>query len=238
MSGFLLKTGAAALALVLSAGVGRAVGVDISGGSSADVGGWQIAPGPGVTLTGVSLDSSTNTLLIQNESETFSSGGTISVSFNQLDEDAASSIEFATATIQNSTGSDWNEFTFSVAGSAVFDGVGNVFAPPFSSGVNYSSVTLNVNHNLLTYTGTQSNGATSNWGSSNPGDDLLIDVSTTIPAIVTPSIAVPLANFSLDELPTAALQVVQIPSAAWLSLAGLVILGFRPLARKMATVHA
>ncbi len=234
MSGFLFKTASTALALVLSVGAAgsMAASVSISGGSSADVGGWQIAPGSGVTLTGVSFDSDTNTLLIQNKSETFSSGAGELISFTQVDADAAPSIEIATASIQNSTGFDWTGFEFSVTGSALFDGVGNVFVPPFSTGVNYTSVTLSPDHSLLTYTGTQSNGAAANWGSSNSGDDLLIDA--------TPSSEAPFADFSLEESPVyvAAGPVVPTPLAAWLSLAGLLVVGLMPVARKMATVRA
>lgn len=232
MSGFFLKAASAALAVALASGASRAIAisVDIAGGTSADVGGWQITTDPGVTLTGVLLNSTT--LLIDNKSETFSNGAGQSVSFTQIDADAAPSIEFATATIQNSTGSDWTGFNFSVTGPAVFDGVGNVFAPPLSSGVNYTSVTLNITHNLLAYSGAQSNGATSNWGSNNPGDDLLIDATTSSEA--------PFADFSLQESPVGASisQVVPAPSAAGLSLAGLLVLGLMSIARKVATVHA
>ena len=85
MSGFFLKAASAALAVALASGASRAIAisVDIAGGTSADVGGWQITTDPGVTLTGILLNSTT--LLIDNKSETFSNGAVRSVSFTQID---------------------------------------------------------------------------------------------------------------------------------------------------------
>jgi hypothetical protein len=227
----LQKAGAAAaLTFVLTLGASRApaILIDIAGGSSAQIGGWQIAPGTGINLTGISFDGTT--ISVENNAATFSSGTPLDIAFTQIADNAAPNIDFLGATILNSTGSNWTGFEFSLSGAAVFDGVGDIFVPPLSSGVNYSTALLNIDHNLLDYSGSQANGSTSTWGSSNPGDDLLID-TPAVPEDTYPS-------FSLSESPLGVSggQTIPTPSAAWLSLAGLLTLAILPLARKRARV--
>ncbi len=147
---------------------------------------------------------------------------------------ADSSIEIllATESIKNATGTDWNSFQFALSGAAVFDGVGDVFVPQFGTGVDYSSVNLLPGHVLLNYTGSQSNGSTSFWGSSNIGDDLLID----------PQLTDGLVSFSLSETPTGSAPpppgVVPLPTAAWQSLLGLLALAAVHVTRRLARMFA
>src|SRR5208337_3392743 len=170
------KTGVtAALSLILSAGAARSYGTPITvvGGNSTTVGGWQISPDPGITLnvTGVNSDQP---LVIQNESATFSGNSPLSVSFKQVGADAAPSVDLLTAAIADSTGSGWTKFVFALTGSATFESVSDVFAPPLGTGVDYTSAQLGVARITVKYSGSQLSGATSDWGSGNSGDDLLV----------------------------------------------------------------
>ena len=218
MIGSFKKLAAIALPLGLSLFAGHAQAVPVA------FGGWEISSDPGINLTITGVNSN-QVLVIENKSVTFSNGIPLGVTFTQVSSGAVSSVEFATETIGNATGSDWTGFQFGLSGAATFDGIANVFAPPFGTGVNYSSVQLNAMRNLLTYTGSQSSGATSNWGSSNPGDDLLIDA--------VPTDTEPFASFTLTESPQGvSSKVVPLPAAAWQSLPVLLLLAVIPAARK------
>lgn len=218
MTGSFKKIAAVVMSLGLSSLMGHAKAAVVT------FGGWDISSDPGISLTITGVNSS-QVLVIQNKSVTFTNGVPLGITFTQESADAVSSIQFATETIGNATGSDWTGFQFSLNGAARFDGVGNVFAPPFGTGVNYTSVQLNALRDLLTYTGSQSNGATSNWGSSNPGDDLLIDA--------VPTGSEPFASFTLTESPQGvSSKVVPLPAAAWQSLPVLLLLGVVPVAKK------
>jgi hypothetical protein len=225
MIGSFRKFAAGMLALGFGSVIGHANAVPVS------FGGWQVTPDAGVNLTITGVNSN-QVLIIQNKSVTFSNGTPLGVTFTQVSSDAVPSIEFATETIGNATGSTWTGFTFSLSGAATFDGISNVFAPPFGTGVNYTSVNLSSMHTLLSYSGSQSEGATSNWGSSNPGDDLLIDA--------IPTSGEPFASFTLEESPEGvSSKVVPLPAAAWESLPVLLLLGVIPAARKkLAKVRA
>ena len=132
----LFKTSvAAALSLILGAGVLERTRLrsPLPGEIPPPSAGGEISPNPGINLniTGV---NSNQTLVIQSESATFENNSPLSVSFTQLSADAVASVEFQDATIANSTGQDWTGFTFSLSGSATFESVSNVFAPPLSPG--------------------------------------------------------------------------------------------------------
>jgi hypothetical protein len=223
MSGLFKKSLAAALFLGLGAAINHADG--------ATIGGWQITSSANVTVFGVSVTGG-NTLLIAGAPVTFTDGNPQSISFTQVSADAVPFIEVAVQSIANSTGSDWTGFQFALSGgSASFDGIANVYAPPLFPGVDYTTVTLNPARTLLAYSGSQLHGASAQWGSSNPGDDLLIDGN--------PTVGTPFASFSLDESPQGSVgPVVAAPAAAWQCLATLLALGFLPTVRKAVRVLA
>jgi hypothetical protein len=209
----LFKTSvAAALSLILGVSVGalNAASVVVSGGSSADVGGWQISRSAGVNLNIAGVDS--QTLVIQSETATFENDNPLSVSFQQLSADAAAFVNFEKATFANNTGSDWTNFTFSLTGAASFASVADVFIPPLEPGVNFSSVTLTPPATLV-YGGQQQAGATATWGGTTSTDDLLISSA--------PAANLPLTAFTLNESTT--VSEVRAPLAAWQSLSGLLL---------------
>ncbi len=231
MSGLLKNAVTAALSLVLGLALNHAnaASVTLQGGDPTTVGGWQIATDPAVTASGISVNG--QTLIIQNEAVTFADGNPQGITFTQVSTDAVPYIEIATETIGNSTGSDWTSFKFALSGSATFDGISNVFAPPFGTGVNYTTVDLNAPRTMVTYTGSQLDGASSNWGSSNPGDDLLIDGN--------PALSDAFPGFTLDESPQGFVsEVVAAPLAAWQCLVALLALGLVPTLRRAVKVLA
>ncbi|MGD0462533.1 MAG: hypothetical protein ABSB74_08595 [Tepidisphaeraceae bacterium] len=231
MSGLLKNTLSAALSLVLGLALNHANGasVNLQGGDPTALGGWQITPDPAVTASGISVNG--QTLVIQNEAMTVTGANPQGITFTQVSANAVPFIEIATETIGNSTGSDWTSFAFSLSGSAAFDGISNVFVPPFGTGVNYTTVDLSIPRTLVTYTGSQLNGATSNWGSSNPGDDLLIDGN--------PAATDAFPSFSLDQSPQGFVsEVIPAPLAAWQSLVALLALACVPALRRAVKVFA
>jgi len=221
-----VKPAIAALGLVLSFGISHA------SAQSSLVGGWQVTPDAGVVLA---FDTSTtDTLRILSKTVTFTTPAALGITFTQMDQAALPFIEIENESITNSTGAGWTAFTYQLNPStANFDGVGNVFAPPIGSGVNFISANLNpVTHDTLIYTGTQSDGAKSIWGSSNPGDDLLIDTNA--------SPVGPGETFTLLESPTeggSQIPGVPLPRSAWqcLALFGLMAI-FAPATKKIASV--
>jgi hypothetical protein len=220
MSAWCRREVAAALSLILSAGAARsyATPVTVVGGNSTTVGGWQISPDPGITLNVTGVNSN-QTLVIQNESATFTGNSPLSVSFKQVGADAASSVDLLTAAIADSTGSDWTGFVFGLTGSATFESVSDVFAPPLGTGVDYTSAQLGVARTTVKYSGSQLNGATSDWGGNSPGDELLVSANPS-----TGSDSSSYADFTLEQSPAGAVsEVVNGPLASWQSLAGLLV---------------
>jgi len=82
----------------------------------------------------------------------------------------------------------------------------------------------------VTYSGNQLNGATSNWGSADIGDSLMITADTTTGA--------PFASFALGETPIAASTAVLAPSSLWFSLAGILAFGLMSVVRKTIKTRA
>ena len=75
----------AALGLALNA---KGASINLSGGQSTILGGWQIGTDPNVSVTGISLNG--QTLIIQNESATFTDGNPQGLTFIQVEwEDSA-----------------------------------------------------------------------------------------------------------------------------------------------------
>lgn len=215
-------TVAAALSLILGAGVlcSDAAPVSVAGGNSTTVGGWQISPDPGINLniTGVNSNPS---LVIQSESATFDNDGPLNVTFKQLSADAVAIIDFQGATIDNATGQDWSGFTFSLTGSASFDGLSNTFVPPIGPGVNYNVGSLST-PKIVKYTGSQLSDAVSTWGGSTSNDELQITADPSA------NIEDP-ATFALNQTPI--INEVRAPLAAWQSLTGLMFVIFITLIR-------
>jgi hypothetical protein len=230
MSGLMKKAAPFALSLALGLTINaKGAAVNLKGGDPATFGGWQLSPDSGVNANGISVNG--DTLLIQNEDITFSNGDPQGITFLQVSADAVPFIEIATQTIGNASGANWTGFQFTASGSASFDGISNVFAPPFSAGVDYESVTLNPSRTVLAYSGSQLDGATATWGSSNPGDNVLVDGN--------PTTGTPFASFAMDESPQGFVsEVVPVAPAAWQCLAGLLALGFIPKIRKAVRVFA
>lgn len=226
MSGLFKKVVPAALIVAVGFALNaNGVTVNLTGGQTATVGGWQIGTDPNVSATDIFIDG--QTLIIQNESATFTDGNPQGINFFQVSADALPFIEIATNTVGNASGSNWTGFQYTLSGSASFDGITNVFTPPFGTGVNYISLDLNPARNLLTYGGSQLGGSTSAWGSTNPGDDLLADGNPT------DGDGIPFASFTLDESPQGVVgEVVPVAPAAWQFLVGLLAIGIIPTARK------
>jgi hypothetical protein len=103
-------------------------------------------------------------------------------------------------------------------GSATFESVSDVLAPPLDTGVDNSSAQLGVAPTTVKYSGNQL-GANSDWDNGNSGADLLgaADPSTT-------SDGNSYADLTIQQSPEGSVsQVVNSPLAAWLSLAGLLV---------------
>jgi hypothetical protein len=220
MSGFYAKR-ISAIALILGLGVSHCYGITILGGTSAIVDSWKISPDAGVTIDAT---ADTNGLTI-NKIVTFTSDNSLGITFQQTDGPAPMDVNFATESITNSTGSDWTGFQFTVTGAATINGISNIFAPPFGTGVNYISASVNAAEMQVTYSGSQLNGATSIWGDVSTGDSLMISADTTTNA--------PFASFTLAELPIGGTSAVPAPSPLWLSLIGVLSLGLIPGVRKI-----
>jgi PEP-CTERM motif len=177
-----------------------AIATVIPGGTSAAVDGWNITVPIGVTINA----TSGATLDLQ-YIETFTAPAQVlSVGFQPVPGAVpATNMDITSEAVTNSSASDWNAFHFSLVNlaspSATFDGIANVFVPPFGPGVNYTTVSLTAGNTFLTYGGTQLAGSTSTWGSANPGDNLLIDTPAG-------------SDFILQQFPTA------VPEPTTLSL--------------------
>jgi len=221
----ILKMAAAsvfALALGFGARSASAAAVVIEPGTTATVDGWQIAPQYGVALTVNVVGSS----LVLEKTANFPGLNSVQVTFNQVGTGAPTSIEFENESITNSGTATWSGFQFLLLTPALgptsplasFAGTANVFVPPSGTGYDYTSFNLNAAKNTLTYSGTQSPASISDWGSSAPGDDLLINTNGA-------------TNFTFDEVPVGA--VIPLPAAAWQGLVGLLSLGAIGLARKI-----
>jgi hypothetical protein len=214
MSKFFKKAAIAVATVALGFGgqMASAAPIVIQNNSSATVGGWTITTPVGIALT---IDSSdNNTLLIEKAADFTAPQGGLLISFLKTGTTADANVIFGNEAVSNSTGHTWSGFDFLLLnelGTAKFDGVGNVFAPP----TGYTGVSLDSTHSILSYTGSQATGTTSMWGSSVTGDELLIDAGSA-------------SAFVFKELP-----VVPLPAAAWQGLAGLAGLGAIASVRKL-----
>jgi hypothetical protein len=189
-----------------------AAAVQIDGGTSATVDGWQITPDVGVT---VEAETGGNGLSITKTAD-FSSNSPLGIQFVQIDPPGDAPITITGEEATNSTGTDWTAFTYSVNSQATFGSVSEIFVPPFGPGVNYTTVQITSANTVVTYTGSQVNGSTSDWGTS--GDFLLINDPIAIPGS--------LAGFTLEETPTPASgTLVPLPSALGQSMFGRVAVG-------------
>jgi hypothetical protein len=220
MTRLYVKTAMAGLTLIMGLGIGRAQAITIVGGTSAVVDSWNNSPAVGITID---AEAGAGGLVI-NKTAGFTSDSGLGISFQQTDADASKQVQFATESITNSTGSDWTGFQFALSGDATIDSVSDVFAPPIGTGVNYMSVDLNGPQTMVTYSGSQLNGATSTWGDVTTADSLLIDAGSSATA--------PFASFTLTESPIGGTTAVPTPSPLWLSAGGLMVLGLMPGVRK------
>jgi hypothetical protein len=219
MNGILKKAAAAAFAIALGFGASSAsaAAIVIDPGTSATVDGWLISPGNGI---GLSAEAMGNTLVLE-KTANFPGLESAQIGFLKVS-GTASTIEFDNEAITNSGPGAWSGFQFLLLNTgspmATFAGVSNVFVPPIGTGVDYTSFNLNSAKNNLTYSGSQGSMTISDWGSSTPGDDLLIDTNGA-------------TSFSFDEVPIGA--VVPLPAAAWQGLVGLLGLGAIAMTRKI-----
>jgi hypothetical protein len=191
------------------------------------VDGWNITAPDGVSLTVTSKGSE---IFIEKAANFTEPDEGFQVAFQPVADatKVASSVDFTDETIQNNTGASFKGFQFILMNvgttDATFSGVSNVFAPPAGTGYDYTSVSLNAKHDILTYTGKQATGSTSYWGSAAEGDNLLIDTPVG-------------ADFSLKELSESGGSsggggsAVPMPAAIWQSFASLGALGLFSLAR-------
>lgn len=203
--------------------------VTISGGASQVVDGWNITVQDGVTLT-VTPGTATTPLVIDKTADFTAPNQGFLISFQPVST-TTNVIDIDSESIQNNSGTSWNEFEFLLSSSATFPSVASTFAPPV--GV-FSTVSLNSAGNTLTYAGgSQATGTTSSWGSGtvdydengNPvvtsPDNLIIDASG--------------AGFDLKEIPGSGggpPSGVPLPSSAWQSFVVLSGLGVIGIVRK------
>jgi len=217
----------AAVAVVAGFGVLRSsqAATLIENGGSSVVDGWNITTAQGVSLV-VTLSGSE--ISIDKTASFTAPNQELPVVF-QASGSGATQIDFTGEELLNNTGSAFSGFQFILqnvgTANATFDGLGDVFAPPSGTGVDFTSVALNTSKDILSYTGTQNAGTTSIWGSANPGDDLLIDAPVG-------------SEFTLKEVSIAGSgggggSVVPLPSAAWQSLVGLLGLGVIGIGRQI-----
>jgi len=202
----------ATVALGFGAHMASAAPIVIQSNSSATVGGWTVTTPTGIALTVDSSDN--NTLVIEKAADFTSPTGGLLISFLKTGETADASVVFGNEAVSNSTGTTWSGFDFLLMnelGTAKFDSVASVFAPP----TGFSGVSLDSTHAILSYTGSQATGTTTMWGSGVGGDELLIDAGSA-------------SAFVFKELP-----VVPLPAAAWQGLAGLAGLGAIASVRKL-----
>ena len=222
------KSGLAAMAglvALCAASNSFAAAVQIDGGSSATVAGWEITPDVGVT---VEADGSSGSLDITKTAD-FSSNSPLGISFVQMDPSGDNPITITSELATNSTGTDWTAFTYSVNSQATFGSVSDIFIPPFGTGVNYTTVQITSASTVVTYTGSQVNGSTSDWGTS--GDVMLLIDPIAIPGSE--------AGFTLEETPTGSSgALVPLPSALWQSMLGLGFVGAMVVGRKVVGVRA
>jgi hypothetical protein len=218
----ILKTAAvAAFALAIGFGArsASAAAVVVEPGQTVTVDGWMVNAGNGVAL---SVSQLGNTLVLE-KTANFPGLESALVTFNAVSASAPKSIEFENESITNSGTGAWSGFQFlllsTTSAQASFAGAGNVFVPPVGTGVDYTSFNLNGAKNTLTYNGVQGAETISDWGSTTPGDDLLINTNGS-------------TNFAFDEVPVVG-ATIPLPAAAWQGLVGLLGLGAIALTRKI-----
>jgi hypothetical protein len=196
---------------------------------SAVVDGWNITAPTGVSLT---VTSSDNEIFVEKAANFTVPNQGFQIAFQPVaGATGATSVDFTDETVQNNTTQAFSGFDFILMNTgspnATFDGVANVFAAPSGTGYSYSgTINLNGAKDILSYTGNQNAGTTSDWGSAAPGDNLLIDTPAG-------------ADFSLKELSISGGggggggSAVPMPAAAWQSLASLAALGLIGIGRSI-----
>jgi hypothetical protein len=187
-------------------------------GSSASLDGWLVSVGANASVTLHDVDG---TLDITKTAQFNYANDGVLVTFVQTSATATPNIVFTNESLTNSTGSAWNAFQFillNTNSTTLASFGGDLFVPPIGTGVDYTGSTLNSTKDVLTYTGSQANGAVSQWGQTTAGDELAIDAN--------PLDAGPFQDFALKELPTnGGSTAVPLPATLWQSLTGLLGLG-------------
>jgi len=196
-----------------------AAATSIANDESAVVDGWNITAPVGVSLM---VTASGSEIFIQKTADFTELNQGLQVAFQPVAGagSAATSIDFTNETIEDNTEHAFGGIAFILmnAGSpnATFT---SEFAPPVGAGYDYGLGILNSTGDILSYNGAQQTGQSSFWGSSAPGDNLLIS-------------ALAGSDFSFKELIDSGNGgvvggggpppgTVSLPAAAWQSIAGL-----------------
>jgi hypothetical protein len=213
-------TAIAGFLILFPAAAAFAQPVMISGGSSAVVDGWSIAPDPGISLQITSSDSGISIT----KTAVFTSNTPLNIKFTQIDPPSDFGFVIPSESVMNSTGTAWTGFTFSLSAPASFDSVTSIFAPP----TNFTSVSLSPDATVASYSGgTQSSGTTAAWGDPTVSDEMLFSAPLAAPPAQT--------SFTLSEAPVAASNpgAVPLPAAAWQIGAMLTAMGLFAWGRKV-----
>jgi hypothetical protein len=212
MKGILKTAGIAAIAAIfgVSTSATRAALVTTIGSpattETGTVDGWDITTPAGVVLL---IESTGNTITIEKEA-TFPNGASLGITFDGMANSTAASTFIVTGeSIVNESGLNWTGFTDAVAAesgtatvSSVLDG-GAIAA-------HYVLTLASNSGGVVSYTGSQLNHQTTDWGSY-AGDTSTLTINASAGGV-----------FVLDEIPTVSTStVVPLPNAAWQGLVGL-----------------
>jgi hypothetical protein len=212
----------AAIAGLVALGAGSACfAVTIDGGTSTTVDGWQITPDVGLTVQATVNNDSLSLI----KTAVFTTDAPLNIQFVQAGPTDDNPFEVTSESIENSTGGDWTGITFSLTSPATFGSISEIFSPPAGVGYNYGSGTINAQATMVTYTGTQMNGATSEWGTPSM---LTINAPVAPPGVAN--------SFTLGETPTGSSPPptgVPLPAAVWQTLTMLLGLGVVGVWRKV-----
>jgi hypothetical protein len=221
-----LKTAAIALVAavggVSSTSFGQVVSVSTNIASGSTYDGWTITFPSDINL--VVDPASTGSELQLEKLATFKSASSgLIITFVQASANAASTFDINGEALTNESGVNWGGFQYLLinhdAGAAFTQSAGSPFAPP----VGYNAVSFS--STSVVYSGSQANGATSDWG-MDPADGGLI--WTVDPAGVG-------TRFDLKEIPLTGgfTPVVPLPAAGWQGLSGLLGLGAIALGKNL-----
>jgi hypothetical protein len=226
------KAAGAAVVALGALSMSSAFAGTIQNTSPATIDGWTISWGTGVGLV-ITQDTNASQVDVEKSATFTAPNQGYQITFNPISGSTgtvASQFVIPDETIVNNTGSSFNSFSFILINKsstlATFDSVGKTFIPPTGSGYDFTTVNLTSGNTILTYTGTQNNGATSFWGNGDPsssGDNLVIDAPAG-------------SDFALKELSSSGSgpgPVVPLPASAWQSLTGLAGLALLGVGRKM-----